>query len=96
VLRLLDVLADPAVTHESAVIVAVSLLRQLADSPFGHVAVAQVTMLSLDRIAAGRDLRTVIRLFTTHVKSALNLRPQDRDLVLQRVRVYVESKNMAR
>jgi hypothetical protein len=72
--------------------VAVRLLRQLADSLFGHTALAAITTLSLDRISTGRDFRTAVRLFTAQVKSTLHLKPQDRDVVLQRVRVYVESK----
>jgi hypothetical protein len=80
------------VTLESAIGVAVGLLRQLADSLFGHTALAAITTLSLDRISIGRDFRTVIRLFMAQVNSTLQLKPQDRDVVLQRVRVYVESK----
>jgi hypothetical protein len=60
------------------------------------VALAAITTLSLDRLATGRDLATVVRLFSKRAKAALYLKPQDRDVVLQRMRVYAESKAAAR
>jgi tetratricopeptide (TPR) repeat protein len=91
-LRLLDVLANPAVTLESAIPVAVGLLRKIALSPLGSGALGLVTAVALERISTGRELRATIRGFLSAAKSAFRLLPREHDVVRERVSAFVAAK----
>ncbi len=96
VLRLLDVLADPAVTEESALHVAVGLIRELALSPLGHGAVGVVTAVVLDRVTTGRDFLRIVRFFIAETDTALRLLPQTRATVHERVNTFLAAKAASR
>jgi tetratricopeptide (TPR) repeat protein len=91
-LRLLDVLANPAVTLESAIPVAVGLLRKVALSPLGSGALGLVTAVALERISTGRDLRATIRGFLSAAKNAFRLLPREHDVVRERISAFVAAK----
>lgn len=91
-LRLLDVLANPAVTLESAIPVAVGFLRKVALSPLGSGALGVVTAVALERISTGRELRATIRGFLSAAKIAFRLLPREHDIVRERISAFVAAK----
>jgi tetratricopeptide (TPR) repeat protein len=91
-LRLFDILADPAVVVESAIDVAAGFIRELARSPLGKGALGIVTTIILDRLSTGRDIRAVVRGFLVGVKHALRLLPREYEIVRERVSGFVAAK----
>lgn len=91
VLRLLDVLGNPAVTMDSAVAVAVGTIRELALSPLGGGAVAAFTALILDRLTSEHDPMLVIRVFDQQVNAALRLLPHEHAVVRDRINAFLQT-----
>ncbi|MBA2669970.1 MAG: hypothetical protein H0U67_06335 [Gemmatimonadetes bacterium] len=92
VLRLLDVLAHPAVIVESAVAVVVGAIRELALSPLGRGAVGAFTTIALDRLTGEREVASIVRLFAQQVNAALRLLPREHVVVQERISAFVDAK----
>jgi hypothetical protein len=94
VLRLIDVLADPSTTAESAVRVAVGVLRELALSSLGKGSLAAMTTLVLERLCANHSATEVVPLFVSELGPAFRLLPFDERIVKERLTSFLAARRM--
>jgi hypothetical protein len=89
---LLDRLADPTITLESAVAVVVQLLRELALTPLAGGALPAVTTMALERLSAHRDLDQTVTLFRKMARVAFKLLPFSYRVVEEKTELFVVAR----
>ncbi len=95
VLPLVDVLSDPSTSVESAVGVAVGLLRELALSSLGKGILAATTTLLLERLCASRAAGDVVQLFVAELGPAFRLLPLAEAIVKDRLAGFIAAKRIS-
>ena len=95
VLRILARLGGREATLESAVAVAVQLVRKLALEPLGKGALAAVTPLLLTSLVSARNPSQVVRKFLQGTHTALQLLPRELDIVKTQVATFLRIRDIS-